>query len=185
MIIKSKYVKLGFWNTWGKASWNREISFIVNTFSCIPYNFKHDDRNRMCRVNPEGLSRASKEPVAYQRIVCRLFLAFVHQRCVHNHYIIAKGPGASLWKDERLTSAFGVSRGFGHRPRVPFRLTSDKRPEGSQRRFHESYWQGRKTERRDVVGMRAPRTRRRAAPAACAASLRFYQRRSSSLFTPF
>lgn len=32
----------------------------------------------MCRVNPEGLSRASKEPVAYQRIPCRLFLAFIH-----------------------------------------------------------------------------------------------------------
>jgi len=67
--------------------------------------------------------------------------------------LLYEGLSASLWKDERVSHPYSASSP------PPFRLTSDKRPEGSQRRFHESYWQGRKTERRDVVGEWALRTR--------------------------
>lgn len=101
-------------------------------------------------LTPKDFKRAGRIP---KDTVCRLFLAFVRLLP-----LLYDRLSASLWKDERVASAFGMSRGFGT-VRPPFRLTSDKRPEGSQRRFHESYWQGRKTERRDVVDERAPRTR--------------------------
>lgn len=133
-----------------EGSTHRKIFVIVNIFSCIPYNFDNADRNRMCRVNPRrtvpNFKRAGRIPKDTISLILSIYIL------CHAHYHYYMRDWVHPCERTNVPRPHSERReGSAPFARPPFRLTSDKRPEGSQRRFHESYWHGRKTERRDVV----------------------------------